>query len=662
MSSAKKLLEAAAGTAAAGGAGLDIAEVFSTYLYNGTGSAQTITNGIDLNGEGGLVWVKSRNYTYGHALSDTEHTVGNYMSSDTTDPIQGGTNAISAFNSNGFSLGNDAYLNGSGSNLASWTWRKAKKYFDVVTWTGNSTNRQIAHSLNSPVGMILAKCTSNGSTNWQVFHRASNASSPGNYRLELNQNGAAQANSQIWNNTAPTTTEFTVGIGADINKTGRTYVAYLFAHNDGDGGFGPDGDQDIISCSSYTGNGSSTGPVINLGWEPQWIMIKNATVGGTSKNWFMLDSMRGIPESGEANAAYLGANTNSDEEYAGIARLSATGFQLRTASANLNGSGNSYIYMAIRAPMMKEPEAAIDVFAVAPRSSTSGYDYAFVSNFPVDFGMSRTVLAAAETRIGSRLTGDNYLQATNNQAEAAGSDWYQGDSMNSVGLGFSKRTESPNEKYAWMWKRAKGYADVVCYTGNSTAGRTVAHSLGVVPEMMWVKQRPYASDWRVYHSALGNVQALTLNRDVAAYNLTSAWNSTTPTASVFTLGSSNDVNENPLGHIAYLFATLDGISKVGSYTGTGADLVVNCGFTSGARFVLIKRTDGSGPWLLFDVLRGITTASTDGIIKLNVTDASETEAYYGGANMIEPSSNGFKLTSDGELNTNGQTYIFYAIA
>ena len=650
-----KLLSAAAGSA--GGAGLDIAEVFSTYLYNGTGSAHTITNGIDLAGEGGLTWIKTRNVASSHSLNDTARGAGYFLRSDLTSQQYYDTAEFTSFNSNGFTVGNDAQTNESGRTYASWTWRKAKKYFDVVTWTGNSTNRQIAHSLNSPVGMILAKCTSNGSTNWQVFHRASNASSPGNYRLELNQNGAAQANSQIWNNTAPTTTEFTVGIGADINKTGRTYVAYLFAHNDGDGGFGPDGDQDIISCSSYTGNGSSTGPVINLGWEPQWIMIKNATVGGTSKNWFMLDSMRGIPESGEANAAYLGANTSSDEEYAGIARLSATGFQLRTASANLNGSGNSYIYMAIRAPMMKEPEAATDVFDIYNNASdTTEPVFRTSPAFPVDYAWFRDAPGGTDTiKQAARLTGPVYLNSTSNAAEASLAT-AEFDYMNGW------RSTGGSGQYSWMWKRAKGYFDVVCYTGNGSSGLTVAHSLGVAPEMMWVKRRDNTDIWPVYTEATGNTGFLRLN-DTNTLTITSvSWNNTSPTSTVFTLGNYAAVNTNNSTYIAYLFATLDGISKVGSYTGTGADLVVNCGFTSGARFVLIKRTDGTGPWLLFDVLRGITTASTDGIIKLNVTDASETEAYYGGANMIEPSSNGFKLTSDGELNTNGQTYIFYAIA
>ena len=142
---------------------------------------------------------------------------------------------------------------------------------------------------------------------------------------------------------------------------------------------------------------------------------------------------------------------------------------------------------------------------------------------------------------------------------------------------------------------------------------------------MWLKQRPYSSDWRVYHSALGNVKALTLNATSAAYNLTSAWNSTTPTSSVFTLGTSNDVNENPLAHIAYLFATLPGVSKVGSYTGTGNTAqTIDCGFTSGARFVVIKRSSGASQWFVFDTERAITSTVNEGFSYLNLTNAEPT--------------------------------------
>ena len=137
MATKKKLLQAAAGNA--GGAGLDVDEVFSTYLYDGTSSAQTITNGIDLDGEGGLVWMKNRtSSSYSHALQHTTIANGGYLSSNNTNAFQAAANnGISAFNSNGFTFdtGNWEEFNNSSHDYASWTFRKAPKFFDVVTYT-----------------------------------------------------------------------------------------------------------------------------------------------------------------------------------------------------------------------------------------------------------------------------------------------------------------------------------------------------------------------------------------------------------------------------------------------------------------------------------------------------------------------------------------------
>jgi hypothetical protein len=136
MPSIKKLLQAAAGNA---GESLYVEDVFSTYLYTGNGSTQTITNGIDLDGEGGLVWIKSLPDTYGHRLIDTERGVLKVLESyDTTaEATQAGS--LTAFNSNGFSVGNAGHTNFSGNSFASWTFRKAEKFFDVVTYTGDGT-------------------------------------------------------------------------------------------------------------------------------------------------------------------------------------------------------------------------------------------------------------------------------------------------------------------------------------------------------------------------------------------------------------------------------------------------------------------------------------------------------------------------------------------
>ena len=215
MTNVKKLLMAAAG--AGGGAGLDVDEVFSTYLYEGNNSTQTITNGIDLDGEGGLVWIKSRSDTQSHELADTVRGNTKFLRTNSTTAERTSTSGdITAFNSSGFSLGasTTSGVNSSGNDYASWTFRKAPKFFDVLTYTGNGTSQTIAHNLGTTVGSIFVKCTTN-TYDWAIYHR----SLGGGYYLRTAPYGtdAAGATTQYWNNTDATSQSFTVGSNSDKN-------------------------------------------------------------------------------------------------------------------------------------------------------------------------------------------------------------------------------------------------------------------------------------------------------------------------------------------------------------------------------------------------------------------------------------------------------------
>jgi len=210
-----------------------------------------------------------------------------------------------------------------------------------------------------------------------------------------------------------------------------------------------------------------------------------------------------------------------------------------------------------------------------------------------------------------------------------------------------------------MWKRAPNYFDVVAYTGNGTAGRTVSHNLGVAPEMMWVKGRSNSDNWSVYHKDLnvGSGQYLQLNVTQAAGTNSNQFTTTAPTSSVFSLGSDGAVNGSSTTYIAYLFASLDGVSKVGSFTGNGTTINIDCGFSSSARFVMTKRTDAGSDWVVWDTERGIV-AGNDGYLVLN--DVNEENSSY---DSIDTYSSGFSLNYDGvATNISGASYIFYAIA
>tara|TARA_R100000697_G_scaffold30672_1_gene40871 strand:+ start:595 stop:1392 length:798 start_codon:yes stop_codon:yes gene_type:complete len=265
MNISTKLLKAAAGQG--GGAGLDIDEVFSTFVYDGSSSGQTITNNIDLSGEGGLVWTKHRNGTSQHALFDTERGVLKGLASSSTSAEADETGSVTAFNSNGYTLGTWSGVNYNSYDYVSWTFRNSPM-FQCLKYSGNGVaGRTVSHNLGSVPGMIIVKRTDAGNY-WAVWHRKLNGgTNSGQYWIRLDSTDAETTNSGMWNNTEPTATEFTVG-GSGTTNTG-TYVAYLFAHHANDGsetGFGPDGDSPVISCGSYTGNGSASGPSINLGF------------------------------------------------------------------------------------------------------------------------------------------------------------------------------------------------------------------------------------------------------------------------------------------------------------------------------------------------------------------------------------------------------------
>jgi len=641
MSNSKKLLQAAAG--AAGGEALNVEDVFSTYLYEGTGSAQTITNGIDLDGEGGMVWLKRRSASESHYLYDTERGTRKAIASDNTAAQSTLSLGLDIFNSDGFRL-NVSHTD-SGVDFTTWTFRKAPKFFDVVTYTGDGTsNRAISHNLNSSVGTIIVKSTSNV-TNWMVWHKDLTT----NYLLTLNST-AAQGDYSTVTIHDVTSTSFQVDNYSMLNASGVTYVAYLFAHNDGDGEFGPDGDADIIKCGSYTGNGSSTGPSIDLGFEPQWLLIKNASGTGV---WWMLDVMRGLVVGGDD--AILTAQGSGAEYAQNVVSPTPTGFNITSSAGQINTSGDTYIYIAIRRGPMAVPESATDVFAIDTANSTGNAPPWMYSGWPVDLGMHTNKTGyATNARVVPRLTSPNYLYTSSTSAEISADTTNKFDYMD----GYNSGTFTSTDFISWMWRRAPSFFDVVAYTGNGTAGRTVSHNLGVAPEMIWVKNRADSDNWEVYHSALTATSSLRLNTTNDEIVASTRWNNTEPTDTVFTVGTWNTTNGSGDGMIAYLFASLDGVSKVGSYTGNGSTQTIDCGFSSGARFVLIKRTDSAGNWYVWDTERGIVSGN-DSHLLLNTT-AAEVTTY----DSIDPVASGFAVNQVGVLNNNesGASYIFYAIA
>jgi len=849
-------------------------DVFSTYLWAGNGtSGRTITNNIGVSGEGALVWIKNRTTSGQNVLTDTVRGANETIYSDSSNANYTHSNLLTAFTTTGFTVGNDSYVNGSGNDYTSWTFRKAPGFFDVVTWTGNGSNRTIAHSLGSVPGMIMVKRIDTGDS-WFTYHK----SLGGTKRIYLDASNAAVTNSTAWNDTDPTSSVFSVGTDSGVNASGGTYVAYVFAGGkgttdkavnfdgtddrltlasssdvnfgtgdftvefwlrlpDGDnthvgffqisgtsggldtnyssslglgwheiyncwqlyrgggytnsssfspiankwyhaavvrssgttkvyidgkevislsdshdynynnlvvggyyntsylmkgdisnfrivkgqalyttnfnvpndpltqtsqnavssnvkllccngstttaatvtpgtitavgnptvttnnsifddsGGFvfGENEDQDVIKCGSYVGNGSATGPEINLGWEPQYVLIKNSSSGSTS--WNIWDSMRGIRTGG--NDIQLYPNENQ-EEYTGADRvdLTSTGFKLKQNNSLINTDGDTYIYICIRRPdgyVGKPADAGTDVFAMdtgAGNSTTPNFD----SGFPVDFAFSRDIDSTDNWYTFARLTGKGfmYLQTTNSESDANDWSWDSNVGWQQASWG--------SDKQSWMWKRHAGF-DLVCYKGNAVEGRQIPHSLSKTPEMMWVKKRNGSKDWICYHKGLNGgtnpeQYHLHLNTNVGEAQSVNAWNNQAPTSTHFVVDDDNHVNGDNDEYIAMLFASVDGISSVGFYDGNSSGATVTTGFTP--RFILIKRTNSTGNWAVFDTSRSLgASGSSPKKLRLNSSSAQDVGAAY-----LYTTSTGFFVNHgyDGDMNTGSGEYIYYAHA
>jgi hypothetical protein len=507
MPSTKKLLQAAAGNA---GESLYVEDVFSTYLVTGTGTAPAVNNGIDLSGEGGLVWLKKRSAAGSHDLFDTARGANKRISTNTTNAEDSKNLSFTSTGFSNFTLDNTI-------DYASWTFRKAEKFFDVVTYTGDGTNgRSITHNLGVTPAFMVVKKTS-ATAEWAIWHQSVNGGD--SYGLFTTAAFNTTAARFIWGDNnfyiPPTSTTFTVAEDGLVNTNGATYVAYLFASDAG--GFGDDGSENIIKCGSFNGSVE-----VNLGYEAQWILIKDA--GGVG-DWYILDTMRGMSYSVGAYIRPNASNAEASSEPAWIIPT-ATGFR--------NVAGGNYIYIAIRRPM-KTPESGTEVFMPTATSGAAGTQ--ITTGFASDLQITKYRPGSDAPRWADRLRGfaatdadtEQTLYSNGTDAEVAG-----GDTQNTLwNTGFKiGGTLGGLSVIYYSLKRATGFFDEVCFT-QADYTEAYTHNLTVVPEMMIVKRRNNTSNWSVYTSAVGNTKYLKLE-DTGGEFTGGVWGNTSPTSTQFT--------------------------------------------------------------------------------------------------------------------------------
>lgn len=609
-------------------------DVFSAYTYTGTANTRTIATGINLLDNDGLIILKNRTSALANSWYDTVRGASKRLSSSSTvaEVTHGANIGLTAFTNSGFQLmSNYAGENSSNESIVAWTFRKAPKFFDVVTYTGTGVTRTVSHDLGVVPGMIVIKKL-DGNSGFQVYHRSAGEDA----YLLLNGNDAVTAGT-TWNGTAPTSTRFTLNATTLYNQAGSSYVAYLFAHDESPNG--------LIQCGTYTGNGSTAGPTITLGWEPQLVLIKRTDSTG---DWYLYDTARGMPDgSGDLS---LKPNTTAAEVSGTVIDPMATGFQITTTVSDGNASGGTYLYMAIRRSN-KPPTSGTSVFLPQLRTNSNPLTVTGVP-FAPDAMIAKSRSSANNGLFTSRLAGARLMKPDATDAELhtgqafTQSGFYWPDSnFNSMG----------GTSVDYFLKRAKGFFDVVCYKGTGAAA-THQHGLGAVPELIITKNRTSIGPWAcVLPAALGVSSVMYLNQTSSSASAPGLMGAgVTSTTFGVHAGGWNENNASGSDYVAYLFASLPGISKVGSYVGNGESLNVDCGFTGGARFVMIKAATATGDWRVFDTARGIV-AGSDPYVAMNTTVAETS------SDVIDPYPQGFSI-GDNFLNTQNATYIYLAIA
>ena len=391
-------------------------DVFSTTLYAGSASGQSIETGIDLANEGGLLWLKSRNQDYNHGLWDTvrgtsKHLTSHSNAGESTDTW------ISSFNNDGFTFasGNNIHNSASVDHLA-WTFRKAKGFFDVVEIDGSqgSGTQTFNHNLGStPAVIIVKRRTAN--ENFFFYHKDLPEVSSGNpYHMALNTNNAYDTGGGVFG--TPDATTFKVNTYA-MNATSASdkIICYLFASEDAR--FGLNKDQSIIKCGTYTGNGSDE-HFIDCGFEPQWLLVRRANSG---VQWYIVDYQRmmGVREgTGNLESQYICPNLNYGQEWLrsnlnGTHSLEArpTGFMIGPHENDFNHNGSQFIYIAIRKPM-KVPTSGTEVYAAAEFADVNNGTSGSTSIMP-DMIWSKRYDNNSDWSVQDRTRGLTYRNAVN---------------------------------------------------------------------------------------------------------------------------------------------------------------------------------------------------------------------------------------------------------
>jgi len=704
-----------------------VEDYFVAGKYQGDGSTGRLIptdNGdghvVDLQNNTGIVWIKSSN-SYAPILANTIRGGGKYVSTDSTSYENSDTNVVTSFSSTGFTVGSDNTVNESGRTFYYWVFRNKPKFFQALTFTGNSTNRVIDHTLQCLPGMMLFKNLTDTSS-WICYHRSAGASKYNFFEIDDGANApfltdaSGPGASTYFNNTEPTQTQFTVGDKNELNGSGDTILALLFAHDDSKNSF--------IKCDTYAGG--TDGQHITLGWEPQFILNKNMDGDGDwyendDSSWYVHNNPRSGPagtyinnlmnlpysiniygtiQSGTSGSSggglYIGVNDSSTLFNNRVTfHTMPNGFRMidypsiatgNKTHVSFNNSGDNYVYMAIRKHPMATPTTNTEVYdhflgdqrANNPRSP---------AGFDVDMAiLSENQTSSRDFHLCRRIntgSGDS-VQTKNMGTQDKPIDYSNADFLTN-GF-FTSYLLNGYQNYVNMFKEFPRVMKSGYYYGDGSTSLAVPHGLEAIPEMIWCNtfESSTQSGIVVYHKDAHR----TANADYYNYEKSYQWSGKIynnypfsysnypwadwPDINNFYLNGQQNINIANQIYTYTCFATFPNISKVGMYYGSTTDQTIDCGFSSTARFVLIKNVDSPHAsssqyrqdWLIFDTLRGLSSGSDsydslDGNSSMLSSDALDQHStgfvVKGGGTASEPDQ-----TNDMNDGNTSSAYMFLA--
>ena len=544
--------------------------------------------------------------------------------------------------------------------------KKQKKFFDVQTWTGNGTEgHEIFHDLDCEPGFILVKRL-DANDDWSCYHKYSDTGVGGGnepwrfwyYGLMDSQARKAVGSggyvikpngtkSILLRGSPDTATQY-------VNYNGSPFIGYFFADK-GSGGFGDDGTEDAIACGVgvVRADRYAADAFNECGFEPDLVMFRNReqsdhwVVVNTSSGWFD-NFYENIGGTTRAKSPFF--NTSNQGSQSSWVRISneANGFWVENVTGSETTEGDEIIWIAVRKPQKTAEQYNIAHSGVGGTSFFQAFKGSGINQVPVERPGFTPDMAFYKKGLfnGSSFNPWVQFKSMGNQSDPGISDSQQygtlrsnsnipveidpagGGSVNyNVGIiekGYIAQSSGSYVTDAntgmYVFRKARGFFDDISWTYNNVGVHTVKHSLGVKPEFMVVKALRDAdvaySKWKIYHAGIGVTMGATIgaNGDASAFASQTWWNNIEPTASqIFTgPGISNGSSiAGGNGLRAFMFSSVEGICKVGVYTGTNQAIDVNCGFSSAPRFLMIKNANTTDNFFVWDDMQGMSVSPVD---------------------------------------------------